>query len=84
MDHLSREKLETLDGSRGTGAGQRKAAVRIEDISALLELPKKLKSAKAAGAAPTKAEYDALVDDVTALFNRLTAVAQALQKRILP
>ncbi|EHK57745.1 hypothetical protein [Allomesorhizobium alhagi] len=83
IDQLLKEKIETLDGSRNRGA-IRRAAVRIDDVSALLELQAKLKSAKAAGAAPTKAEFDALVDDVTAIFNRLTAIADALQARLLP
>lgn len=76
------ERLDTLDGSRG-GRATRKAAVRIEDLASLLELPPTLKAAKAAGAAPTKAEFDALVDDILAMHRRLAVVAAALQGRIL-
>lgn len=83
MDPRSREKLETLDGSRGKEA-IRRAAVRIENLAGLLELPAKLKSAKAAGAAPTKEEFDALVEDINQVYLRLKAVAEALQRRVLP
>lgn len=79
---LLREKIEVLDGSR-RGKNQ-KAAVRIEDLYALLQLSQRLKSAKAAGAAPTKAEFDALVDDVSHIHQRLRALSNALQARILP
>lgn len=78
---LLTEKLEILDGSR---KNRRRAAVRIEDVAALLELGPSLKSAHAAGSAPTKAEHDALVDDVRMLHQRLQAVQLALQRRILP
>ena len=78
------EKLETLDGTRRRGAVARKAAVRVEDLSALLTLPAKLKSMKAAGSTPTAAEFDALVDDVAALHAGLKAVATALQSRLIP
>lgn len=56
----------------------------IEDIDALLDMRKQLRCTKAAGATPTKAEFDALLLDVTDIFNRLTAMAQDLQKRVLP
>lgn len=83
MDAQQKERLEILDGSRSRSA-IRKAAVRIEDLTGILELSAKLKSVKAAGAAPTAAEFDALVDDVAMLQLRLLAVAQALQARLLP
>jgi hypothetical protein len=81
MDRHAQERLDTLDGARGRDTS--KAAVRVEDIAALLQIPAKLKSAKAAGAAPTKAEFDALVEDVHALYNRLKEVHDALQQRVL-
>jgi len=76
------ERLDTLDGSRGARV-PRKAAVRVEDLASLLELPPTLKAAKAAGAAPTKEEFDALVDDVAAMHRRFIVVVAALQARIL-
>jgi len=81
-DDRLREKIEILDGSRPR-QDPRRAAARIDDLAGILALPAKLKSAKAAGATPTKAEFDALVDDVTMIHNRLTALREALQKRIL-
>lgn len=81
MNEQQREKLETLDGSRGRNA-LRRAAVRIEDIDALFGVAQKLKAQKAAGSTPTKAEFDALVDDVNALHKQLVAVASALQARL--
>jgi hypothetical protein len=42
-----------------------------------------MKATKAAGATPTKAEFDALVDDVALLFRQISAVANALQKKLL-
>jgi len=75
------ETLETLAGER-PGAMQR-AAVRLEDLSGLMSLSTRLQSQHAAGAAPTKAEFDALVDDVHMLHRRLVAMMQSLQKRQL-
>ncbi len=74
------EKVEVLDGSRQSGS-IRKAAVRIEDLSGLLDLPPTLKSTKVT-AAPTMDEHNALVDDVQSLFNRLRALADALQGKL--
>lgn len=82
MNEQQREKLEVLDGSRGRGPRPR-AAVRIVDLQALLELPPKLQAKKAAGTTPTKAEYDALVADVAAIHRRLTVLANALRDRLL-
>lgn len=82
MDPRLVEKLETLDGSRRRDAIG-KAAVRLEDLQPLLELAPRLQSAKAAGATPTQAEFDALVDDVHALHRRLMAVVDVLQQRVL-
>lgn len=82
MNEQQREKLETLDGSRGRNA-RRRAAVRIEDVEGLLLVTQKLKAQKAAGSTPTKAEFDALVDDVNALHKQLVAVSSALQARLL-
>lgn len=82
MQTIDKERLDTLAGARGRRA-IRKAAVTIEDLQGLLELPLTLKSAKAAGSTPTQAEHDALVADVAAIHRRLTAVVEALQARLL-
>ena len=74
------EMIETLAGARRhDGAGR--AAVRINDLAGLLQVPARLKSAKAAGASVSVEEHNALVDDIHALHRRLVAVAQALQAR---
>ena len=77
------EKLEILDGSRGPNA-MRQAAVRVADLLPLLQMPPRLKSAKAAGSTPTKAEHDALVDDLNAMHRRMMAVVEAIQDKLLP
>jgi hypothetical protein len=75
------EKVEVLDGSRS--AQRRRAAVRIDDLSALFDVADRLQAVKAAGATPTKAEFDALVDDIGRLRAQLYRVMEALQARIL-
>lgn len=75
------ELLEVLAGSLPRGKDQ--AATRIRDLHGLLQLSAKPKSAKAAGATPTKGEFDALVDDVHGIHQRLTAIAEALRARLL-
>lgn len=82
IDRHALEKLEVLDGSRNSKA-RRRAAVRLEDLEGLLALPP-LKATKAAGSTPTQAEFNALVEDVQAIHNRLKALHDALQARILP
>lgn len=83
MEPREKEVLDLLAGRR-SGKARRQAAVRIEDLGGLLELPLKLKAAKAAGATPTKAEFDALVADIHALHRCLLVVVTALQSRVLP
>jgi len=83
MSPHEREILELLAGRR-TGKARRQAAVRIEDVAGLLELPPRLKSMKASGATPTKAEFDALAADVKALHQALLVIKNAIQSRILP
>lgn len=77
-----KEQIETLDGSRGQS--KLRAAVRIEDLAPLMQIKDRMQAAKAAGAAPTKAEYDALVVEVEFLRARLYEVMQVLQTRLLP
>jgi hypothetical protein len=74
-----RERLEVLDGSRA--AERRRAAVRLEDLAALLTLAA-VKAVPAAGATPTKAEFDALLADVKTIAAALAAIATALQGRL--
>lgn len=80
LDRHQVEKLDVLDGSRN--ADRRRAAIRIEDIAPLLELRPTLRAAKAAGAAPTAAEYNALVADLVDMHARLKAVVLAIQARL--
>lgn len=75
-----KERLDQLDGSRRHGNLGR-AAVRLDDLNGLLVLPETLQSVKAAGSTPTKAEFDALVDDVQELHRRLKAIVSALRTR---
>lgn len=77
-DETARQQLEELAGARQQRG---RAAVRLDDLDTLLRLPDSLTAAKAAGTAPTKAEFDALVDDVTVLLNRLLGVVLALRAR---
>lgn len=73
------ERLELLDGAR-PGAGDQ-AAVRMRDLLPLLQLTQ-LQSKAAAGAAPTKAEHDALVKDLHQIEARLREIAIVLQKAV--
>lgn len=73
------ESVEILDGRRGSPA---QAAVRLEDLRALMDLPPSLKATPAAGSTPTAAEFKALIDDVLALQIRLRAVVSALELRL--
>lgn len=83
MDPIAKEKLELLDGSR-TRAALGKAAVRIEDFAELFALPVELTSARTSEEQPTQIEFNKLVDDVEMLFQRMKALSEALQARLLP
>lgn len=76
------EDLQTLVGSRARGRTQ--AAVRIDDIAALLEVPPTLSAKKAEDAEVSVAEFNAVVADLTRLHQVLLAVATALQARVRP
>lgn len=82
MDMTARtiEKVEVLDGTRSRQKGR--AAVRIDDLAPLLQI-KQMQAAKAAGATPTQAEFDALLADFNALHARLLELSQILTKRLL-
>jgi hypothetical protein len=78
----SLEELGVLNGTRGSDPSQK--AVRLAEMIALLEFPPAPGSRKAAGAAPTKAEHDALVEDVHLVFRQLAALSEALRVRLAP
>lgn len=79
MIDRDKEKLEVLDGSRA-GANRRRAAVRIEDLEPILEVPT-LKSSNVT-ATPTVADFNALRADVKALSDTLNAISNVLRKRL--
>lgn len=54
-------------------------SVLVSDIILLKQIPVKPKSTLAAGTTPTKAEFDALVSDVHAIYNLLVTVATQLK-----
>lgn len=86
MNELLVEKIETLDGSRGGRRARetlRRAAVRLEDIAAVLDMRAEPRSSKAAGSTVTQAEFDALVDDVHHLHRMLRQIHDAVQARLL-
>ncbi len=74
------EKLEVLDGSRAN-ADPRRAAVRIEDVEAMLNVPA-MKSSDVTSA-PTAADFNALRADVKALSDVINTISNALRKRIV-
>lgn len=83
MDPTDKERLDVLAGARNRlPATLRQQAVRVEDMIGILQSPRDLQSAHAAGANPTAAEFDALVDDVHELHRRIRAVADALAIKI--
>lgn len=73
------EKLEVLDGSR-SGSRER-AAVRLEDVRELLQLAQV--KTKEVSAAPTPDDFNSLLKDIKEISNRLNAVAQALQGKLI-
>jgi hypothetical protein len=75
------QELQILAGLRQAGSAGR-AAVRVDDLAGLLQLPDNLKSGKAAGSTPTKAEHDALFADVQQMHLKLRAVIAAMRVRL--
>lgn len=76
-DNRMHEKLETLDGSRsGSKDG---AAVRLQDLDQLVRLAEV--KTKAVTSAPTAAQFNSLLDDLTAISNAVRSVASDLRKR---
>ena len=88
-ERADREKLDVLAGNR---VGERRAAaVRVEDLTGILQIRSKLQATHAAdaAAAPTQAEFNALTasynnlfNDVERLHELLRVTAAALQRRI--
>ena len=77
MDAILKQKVETLYGERGNPED---AAARLRHVRALVNgLPVEPSSRAAAGAAPTKAEYDALVEDVQKLFAAFSGLRALLR-----
>ena len=76
------ERLDVLAGERTRD--KMGAAVRIEDLIGILQMPPRLNAIFAAGSSPSKAEYDALLRDVQNLQRQLLLVATALQERLNP
>jgi hypothetical protein len=80
MIDRDKERLELLDGTRAS-ANRRKAAVRIEDIEAMLEVPQ-MKSVNVT-TTPTAADFNALRADVKAISDTLNTISNELRKRII-
>lgn len=77
MDNILKQKIETLNGDRGSPDD---AAARLKHVRALVSnLPAEQASRYAVGATPTKAEHDALVDDVQKLFSAFNALRVLLR-----
>lgn len=74
------EKIELLTGARSRES-RAKAAVRIEDLVSLAATPQRLQAGVAAGATPTKAEFDALRADVEKLRLICYGLMEALRDR---
>jgi len=73
---LIQEKVELLNGDKS--ATLEKSAIRRKSLDGLSRASNQ-RSKKAAGSAPTKAEFDRLVTDVQSIIEALRAVLQAVQ-----
>jgi hypothetical protein len=73
------EALEVLFGGRRRDKSA--AAVRIRDLNGILHIDTSLR-AKVLTAAPTMADYNALLRDVTTIMNALKIVADRLHDRV--
>lgn len=74
------EKVEILDGSRNRQSRHR-AAVRVEDLRHLTALSARPRAKKAQGPSVTVDEYNALVDDIAALYESLGATGAILRAK---
>ena len=76
-DPVLMQKLQVLLGERGRDDG--KSAARIEQLRALVaQVTSGPTAKKVAGTAPTKAEVDAIIDDVEKLYAGFNALRQLL------
>lgn len=76
MTPNEREKLEVLNGDRGDKS---RAAMRLAAARALVESLPVDPAAKPAAAAPTMAEYNALLADVQKVYAAINALRIALR-----
>ena len=74
-----REQVEILSGER-RGVAKTRAAIRVDDLAALLTLVPKLRSTKIS-TTPTADEFNALVADLADIHGRLNALREVLQAR---
>jgi hypothetical protein len=78
MDTLYKERLDILAGVR-TSAAKQQAAVRRDDLSAIVTLPKMTATALATGATVTAAAYNSLLADFTELRQAIDQIAQKVR-----
>ena len=75
------EKVEVLDGSRNLQSRPR-AAVRFEDMRHIANLPSIPPKARRVTGPVTAEQYNALVDDVAALYSALGALASVIKRQL--
>ena len=73
-----KERLDILAGERSAGS-RGSAAVRLDDLTALLSLPS-MKS-RAISGSPTPEEYNALRRDLIEVHERLRQIAEVIRGR---
>ena len=73
------ETLEELAGERGKN--KTNSAIRFNDLRELLLLPSQMQS-KPISSAPTQDDYNRLRTDIVAIYNVLSALKAAVQKRV--
>jgi hypothetical protein len=76
-----KQTVDELDGARRFASPGRQA-VRVDDLRTMLFFDPVLKATEAAGAAPTKAEFDALVADVRSLHQRMGEIVDMLRGKL--
>jgi hypothetical protein len=74
MDAISQQRLDILAGTR-TAASLPKAAVRREDLAALVTLAAQTSTKLATGATITVANYNAVVADLAAIYQAISQIA---------
>ena len=81
IDH---EKLQVLDGSRsGKTDVTRRAAVRLADLDAIIRMKHNTKAVTLT-AAPTAADYNALLADMKRINQALVDVSNILAAKLVP